>query len=191
VPAKNRVGCHNRGNVRQDPTTEAYAENSQASPFVVAESHALAAQLCRQDAVLFTQVLNDDVVLSALEPSNDGCDEQLYRNHAPSLRQRPGDVIGHYRVLTVTMEFLVGTGPSRHGDLMPERENFGRELEPRAGRGSKRGRTAMNSAVILPENGSSLWRGTATTTTRTEYSVGTGAQHIACLCCDNMLSKVM
>ena len=30
-------------------------------------------------------------------------------------------------------------GPLQHGKLMPERENFGRELEPRAGRGPKRG----------------------------------------------------
>jgi hypothetical protein len=34
--------------------------------------------------------------------------------------------------------------------------------------------TAMNSAVILPENGSSLWPATATASTGTEYSVGTG-----------------
>ena len=30
-------------------------------------------------------------------------------------------------------------GPLEHGELMPERENFRRELEPRADRGSKRG----------------------------------------------------
>jgi len=30
----------------------------------------------------------------------------------------------------------------------------------------------MNRAVILPENGISLWSATATATTRTEYSVG-------------------
>ena len=34
---------------------------------------------------------------------------------------------------------------------------------------------ATNSAVILPENGISLWPATATDTTRTEYSVGTGS----------------
>jgi hypothetical protein len=76
VPAKNRVGGHNRGTLRQDPTTETGAENIQAPPFVVGEPHALTAQLCLQDAVLFTQVLND-VVLSELEPADDGDDEQL------------------------------------------------------------------------------------------------------------------
>jgi hypothetical protein len=30
-------------------------------------------------------------------------------------------------------------GPQQHGELMPERENFRRELEPRAARGPKRG----------------------------------------------------
>jgi hypothetical protein len=60
----------------QDPTTETCAENRQAPPFVVVEPHALAAQLRPQDAVLFTQVLND-VVLSALEPADYAGDEQL------------------------------------------------------------------------------------------------------------------
>ena len=35
---------------------------------------------------------------------------------------------------------------------------------------------AMNGAVILPENGISLWPATATATTCTEYSVGTGIE---------------
>jgi hypothetical protein len=33
---------------------------------------------------------------------------------------------------------------------------------------------ATNGAVIVAENGISLWPATATVTTRTEYSVGTG-----------------
>jgi hypothetical protein len=57
---------------------------------------------------------------------------------------------------------------------MPERENFGRELEPREPFVARsEASTAMNSAVMLPENGSSLWPATATATTRTEYSAGT------------------
>jgi hypothetical protein len=44
----------------------------------------------------------------------------------------------------------------QHGELVPERVNFCRELEPRMGRRLKRASTAMNNAVILPENGCSL-----------------------------------
>ena len=50
--------------------------------------HAFDAQLRFQDTVLFAQVL-DDLVLSALKPSHERRDEQLQRNHAPSLRQLP------------------------------------------------------------------------------------------------------
>jgi hypothetical protein len=46
-------------------------------------------------------------------------------------------------------------GPLQHRELMPERENFRRELEPRTDRGSEASR-ATNSAVILPEDGISL-----------------------------------
>jgi hypothetical protein len=40
----------------------------------------------------------------------------------------------------------------------------------------------MNSAVILPENGSSLWPATATATTGTEYSAGTRSPRGRSMC---------
>lgn len=45
MPAKNRVGRDNRGNLRQDPTTKTRAEDSQAPPFVVGQPHTLTTQL--------------------------------------------------------------------------------------------------------------------------------------------------
>jgi hypothetical protein len=48
--------------------------------------------------------------------------------------------------------------PLQHGELMLERENFRRELEPRADRGPKQASRATNSAVILSENRISLVR---------------------------------
>ena len=40
---------------------------------------------------------------------------------------------------------------------MPKRENFGPELEPRADRAPHEVSTATNSAIMLLENGISLW----------------------------------
>ena len=90
VPAKNRIGRDNRRHLDQDLATETGAEDRQPPPFVVGEPHALAAELSLQDSVLFAQVL-DDLGLSALEPADKKRDEQLHRNHAPSLRQLPAE----------------------------------------------------------------------------------------------------
>jgi hypothetical protein len=94
VPAENRVGRDDRHNLRQQPTTERRA--SQTPPFVVGEPHALVAQARFQDPVLFTQVL-DDLVLLVLEPADETRDEQVQRNHPASLRQTAGrGLFGHY-----------------------------------------------------------------------------------------------
>jgi hypothetical protein len=85
MPAENRIRRHNRRNLRQKPTTNTRAEDCQAPPFVVGQLHALTAQLCLQDAVLFAQVL-DHLVLFAFEPAEERRDEQVHRNHGPSLR---------------------------------------------------------------------------------------------------------
>ena len=85
MPAKNRIRRDNRGNLREDPATKTRAEDRQAPPFVVGQLHALTAQLCFQDAVLFAQVL-DHLVLFAVEPAEERGDEQVRRNHGPSLR---------------------------------------------------------------------------------------------------------
>ena len=61
----------------------------------------------------------------------------------------------------------------QHGELMTEREDFRRELEPRTDRGPKRGQQGDEQAVIVLENGIRLWPATATATTRTEYSIAT------------------
>jgi hypothetical protein len=62
----------------------------------------------------------------------------------------------------------------QYGELVPERENFRRELEPRVDRGPKRGQHGNEQGSHAAENGISLWSATATATTPTEYSVGTG-----------------
>ena len=67
---RNGVGCHDRRHVRQQPTTQARAEDGQPSPVMVRSPQTLMPQLRLQDAVLFAQVL-DDVVLFPLEPAEE------------------------------------------------------------------------------------------------------------------------
>ena len=54
----------------------------------------------------------------------------------------------------------------QQGELVLERENFRHDLEPRADRGPTRGSRAMNSAIIVPEEGINLRPATDTATTR-------------------------
>jgi hypothetical protein len=81
VPPKNGVGCDDRRDPRQHPTTQTRGEGRQTSPVIVSQPQALMAQLRFQDAVLFAQVL-DDLVLFVLEPAEAGRDEELQRNHS-------------------------------------------------------------------------------------------------------------
>jgi hypothetical protein len=61
----------------------------------------------------------------------------------------------------------------QHGELMLERENFCRQLEPRADGGPKRGQQGNEQRSHSAENRISLGSATATAATRTKYSVGT------------------
>jgi hypothetical protein len=62
----------------------------------------------------------------------------------------------------------------QHGKLMPEGEDSAASSSRERIVAPSEASRATNSAVMLPENGISLRRATATATTRTEYSVGTG-----------------
>jgi hypothetical protein len=70
------------------------------------------------------------------------------------------------------------TGSLQHGESMPERQNFRRELEPRTYRGPTRGQQGDEQGSHVPENGISPRPVTATTTIRSEYSAGTDGGHL-------------
>ena len=53
---------------------------------------------------------------------------------------------------------LFGGGSLQHGELMPERENFRRELEPRVGRGSTRSQYGDEGSHLACERYQSLTR---------------------------------
>ena len=63
--------------------------------------------------------------------------------------------------------------PLEHSELMPERENFGRELEPRTGRRLQRGQHGDEQRSHPARERYQFLAATAAATTRTEYSVGT------------------
>jgi hypothetical protein len=81
VPAQHRVWRDDRRHLHQEPATKTGAEDSQARPFAVGQPHSLMSQPSLQNTRLFAQVRND-VVLFALEPAEEGRDEQLQRNHS-------------------------------------------------------------------------------------------------------------
>ena len=61
---------------------------------------------------------------------------------------------------------------------MPEREDFGGELEPRADRGPTRGQYGDDQRSHRARERISLWPATATGPTRTEYLVGTPCSNV-------------
>ena len=80
MPPQNRVGCDDRRDLRQHPTTQPFAKRGQPSPVIIRQPQTLMAQLRLQHAVLFAQV-QDDLVLFMLEPAQEGRDEELHRHH--------------------------------------------------------------------------------------------------------------
>jgi hypothetical protein len=99
MPAQNRVRRDNRRHLRQQPTPQSRAADGQAPPVVVGEPQTLVLQQRPEHAVLFAEVL-DDVVLFALEPAEEGHDEELQRNHtAESMPNSAAQFFGHYGLL--------------------------------------------------------------------------------------------
>jgi len=89
VPSQDRVGCHDRCDLRQYASTERLALRREASAVVVGQPHAPSPQLLSKDTVLFDQVL-DDSLLVAVEPSSEGHEQQSERGeigrHQPILQ---------------------------------------------------------------------------------------------------------
>jgi hypothetical protein len=76
VPSQDRVGGHDRGDLPQDPATEAVALRGEASALVVGQPEAAPLQPRLEDAVFLDQVF-DDVLLVAVDPSREGHEQHL------------------------------------------------------------------------------------------------------------------
>jgi len=75
MPTENRVRRHNRGDLPEDPTSEPFAEDSQATALVIGQPQSPAAQLRLQDAVFFPEIL-DGFMLLLLHKANESNQDQ-------------------------------------------------------------------------------------------------------------------
>jgi hypothetical protein len=87
MPAQDRVRCHEGRDLREHSATKV-SQFREAPPFAVVETQALPRQPSLQHAVLLAQE-RDHVGLLGLEPAAQRGDQQLEREHGPSLRPLP------------------------------------------------------------------------------------------------------
>jgi hypothetical protein len=70
VPAQDRIGCHDPGNVGQAPSAENVTFHGEPASLVVGAANALGAVRRTKDAILFQQIINDLLLLS-IDPAGD------------------------------------------------------------------------------------------------------------------------
>ena len=68
MPPKQRIGCHNGGNLAQGTPTQPVRSRGQSSPVVIGETQPPPTQLPAQEAVLFDQV-GARLPFAAFEPA--------------------------------------------------------------------------------------------------------------------------
>ena len=64
VPAQDRIGCHDAGDVGEAPSAEGLAFHGQTASLIVGEANPLGTVRRTEDPVLLAQVLNDGLLLS-------------------------------------------------------------------------------------------------------------------------------
>ena len=74
VPAKDRVRGDDARDLRQDPPAEFVAAHGEATALGIGQARRPRAQLLPQDPILFTQIV-DQIVLVAIHSASDGEDE--------------------------------------------------------------------------------------------------------------------
>ena len=70
VPAQDRIGCHDAGDVGETPPAEGLPFHGEPASLVVGEANALGAVCRAEDPVLLQQVL-DDVLLLSIDPAGE------------------------------------------------------------------------------------------------------------------------
>src|SRR6188472_3816821 len=60
MPPQNRIRGNERADVRQRPTADLASKHGESTPLIVRQPHTVAAQLCLQHAILFTQEVDHD-----------------------------------------------------------------------------------------------------------------------------------
>ena len=78
VPPQNRVGSDDRGNLAQDPASEAPAADSQSAALVIGQLQRSADQLLPQNPILLSQIL-DNIPLLPIHPAGEEHDQKSKR----------------------------------------------------------------------------------------------------------------
>ena len=87
-PAENRVGCDNPGHLAQALASEQLAPDCKTTALIIRETQTPAAELLTQNPILFSQLV-DQILLLTVQPSGQGEDEELQRvRHRRRLRAR-------------------------------------------------------------------------------------------------------
>jgi len=76
VPTKDGVGSDKRRNLGESPSPDGLAADREPPTLIVGQSESSAPELLLQDAVLFSEIL-DDCVLMAADPTGEGGHEDL------------------------------------------------------------------------------------------------------------------
>ncbi len=76
VPTKNRVGGDERSNICEGTSTDGFAADREPATLIVGQPESSTPELLLQDAVLFSEIL-DDYVLMAADPAGEGGHEDL------------------------------------------------------------------------------------------------------------------
>ncbi len=81
MPPENRVRCHDRGDLGQDPVSDGFSFRCQTTSLGVGQAKTSPAELLLQYLILFAEVL-DHGILVAADPASGGNDEDLpWTNH--------------------------------------------------------------------------------------------------------------
>ena len=76
VPTKDGVGSDKRSGLGEGPSSNSLAANRKPATLIVGQSESFTSELLFQDAVLFSEIFDDSVLL-ATDPSGKGGDEDL------------------------------------------------------------------------------------------------------------------
>ena len=78
MPTKNRVGCDERSNFGESPSSNGLTPHGKSPALGLGQLESPAAELLLKDSVLLAEKF-DDCILLASNPSGQGCDEDLPR----------------------------------------------------------------------------------------------------------------
>ena len=78
MPPEDRVGCHDRRKLAEQPSADPLAFRRESSTLSIRQAKATSAELLLQDSVLFAKIV-EHLLLLAAHPAREGGDEKDVR----------------------------------------------------------------------------------------------------------------